>query len=103
MGFYIRCQSFDARLVNHIAIEFNDMWNKKRNDGKTKDIRSLPRPMAKLRIQANKIKQVLSANTDGPVFVDSLYDDMKYQSHIYRSLFEGMCDELFKRRLAGRG
>jgi len=90
-------QSFDARLVNHMAVEFNDMWNKKRNDGETKDIRSLPRPMAKLRIQANKIKQVLSANTDVPVFVDSLYDDMNYQSHISRSLFEGMCDDLLKR------
>jgi len=90
-------QTFDARLVNHMAMEFNDMWNKKRNDGEKKDIRSLPRPMAKLRIQANKIKQVLSANADVPVFVDSLYDDMNYQSHISRSLFEGMCDDLLKR------
>ena len=57
----------------------------------------------KLRIQANKIKQVLRDNTDDPVFVDSLYDDMNYQSHISRSLFKGMCDELFKRRLTGRG
>ena len=72
------------------------MWIKKRNDGETKDIRSLPRPMAKLRIQANTIKQVLSANTDGPVFVDSLYDEMNYQSHISRSLFEEMCNDLLK-------
>ena len=46
MGFYIIGQSFDVRLVNHIAMEFNDMWNKKRNDGETKDIRYLSRPMA---------------------------------------------------------
>ena len=39
-------QTFDARLVNHMAMEFNDMWNKKRNDRETKDIRSLSRTMA---------------------------------------------------------
>ena len=61
-----------------MALELNDMWNKKRNGGETKCIRSLPRSMAKLRIQANKIKQVMSANTDIPVFVDYLYDDMNY-------------------------
>merc|ERR1712238_170962 len=29
-------QTFDARLVNHMAMEFNDMWNKKKKKKKKK-------------------------------------------------------------------
>ena len=58
--------AFDARLVDHMADEFNEIWNKKRGT-EGKDIRTVsPRAMAKLRIQANKVKQVLSANNDIP-------------------------------------
>ena len=55
--------SFDARLVDFMAEEFNAVWNEKR--GTTdKDVRTVPRAMAKLMIQANKVKHVLSANSD---------------------------------------
>mmetsp|Transcript_30409 Transcript_30409/g.63681 ORF Transcript_30409/g.63681 Transcript_30409/m.63681 type:complete len:960 (-) Transcript_30409:54-2933(-) len=89
--------SFDARLVDYMAKEFNDVWNAKRNDGQIKDVREHPRPMAKLMIQANKIKHVLSANTDIPVFVDALYDDTNYQTHISRAKFEEICHDLLDR------
>lgn len=89
--------AFDARIVDFMADEFNEVWNKKRNDGEVKDIRKYPRPMAKLKIQATKIKQVLSANTDMPIFIDSLYDDTNYQSHLSRSKFEEMCHDLMLR------
>merc|ERR1740124_1067609 len=71
---------FDKRVIDHMADEFNAVWNKKRNDGVEKDVRDYPRPVSKLRIQANKIKHVLSANNDMPIFIDSLYDDTNYQS-----------------------
>lgn len=89
--------SFDSRIVSFMADEFNEIWNKKRNDGETKDVRNYPRPMSKLRIQANKIKHVLSANNDMPIFIDSLHDDTNYQSHMDRATFEQVCHDLILR------
>lgn len=89
-------KSFDARLVDFMADEFNVLWNKKY--GTTdKDVKTIPRAMAKLMIQANKVKHVLSANTDIPVFVDALHDDINYQTHISRAKFEEICHDLLER------
>lgn len=91
--------SFDARLVDFMAEEFNAIWNEKR--GTTdKDVRTVPRAMAKLMIQANKVKHVLSANADIPVFIDALTDDVNYQSHISRAKFEEICHDLLERAAA---
>jgi len=88
--------SFDARLVDYMAEEFNGIWNEKR--GTTdKDVRKFPRAMAKMMIQANKVKHVLSANTDIPVFIDALQDDVNYQTHISRAKFEEVCHDLLDR------
>lgn len=89
--------AFDARIVDHMADEFNEIWNKKRNDGQVKDVRNYPRSMSKLRIQANKVKHVLSANTDVPIFIDALHDDTHYQSHMSRATFEEICHDLLER------
>merc|ERR1712038_1148454 len=89
--------AFDARIVDFMADEFNEQWNKKRNDGETKDVRKYARPMAKLRIQANKVKHVLSANNDFPIFIDALYDDTNYKSHLSRAKFEEICHDLLER------
>jgi len=88
--------SFDARLVDYMADEFNVIWNEKRGT-EGKDVRAFPRAMAKLRIQANKVKHVLSANSDIPVFVDALHDDVNYQTHISRAKFEEICHDLLLR------
>ena len=88
--------SFDARLVDFMADEFNAVWNKAR--GSTdKDVRNFPKSMAKLMIQANKVKEVLSANSEIPVFIDALQDDINYQTHISRAKFEEMCHDLLVR------
>ena len=89
--------SFDARLVEYMANEFNGIWNAKRNDGQVKDVKTVPRAMAKLMIQANKVKHVLSANSDIPVFIDALHDDVNYQTHISRAKFEEICHDLLER------
>lgn len=86
--------AFDALIVDYMADQFNEVWNKKRNDGEIKDVRKYPRPMAKLRIQANKAKHVLSANNDVPIYIDALHDDTSYQSHLDRATFEDMCKDL---------
>ena len=88
--------SFDARLVEFMADEFNGIWNEKRKT-KDKDVRKFPRAMAKLMIQANKVKHVLSANSDIPVFIDALQDDVNYQTHISRAKFEEICHDLLDR------
>ena len=90
-------EAFDARLVDHMADEFNAIWDKKRGDGEKKDVRKFARPMAKLRIQANKAKHVLSANNDVPIYIDALHDDVSYQCHLTRAEFEEMCHDLLKR------
>ena len=88
--------TFDARLVDYMANEFNAVWNEKRGT-KDKDVRQFPKSMAKLMIQANKIKEILSANAEMPVFIDALQDDVNYQSHISRAKFEEICHDLLKR------
>mmetsp|Transcript_40066 Transcript_40066/g.96730 ORF Transcript_40066/g.96730 Transcript_40066/m.96730 type:complete len:923 (+) Transcript_40066:162-2930(+) len=90
--------AFDNRLVEYLADHFNAEWNKAR--GHTKDIRTIPRAMTKLRIQANKIKHVLSANMEIPVHMDSLHDDMSLSLHITRAKFEELCEDLMDRAVA---
>lgn len=92
-------EAFDARIVNFIADEFNALWDKKRNDGNKEDVRKYPRAMAKIRVQATKVKQVLSANTDMPIFIDALHDDVNYSSHMTRAKFEEICHDLLDRSI----
>jgi hypoxia up-regulated 1 len=92
--------AFDARIVDFMADEFNEVWDKKRGDGEKKDVRKYPRPMAKLRIMANKVKHVLSANSDFPIFIDSLHDDTNYHSHISRATFEEISHDLLEQSAA---
>ena len=87
--------SFDARLVNHLAEEFNA-----NPIMEGADVRTMPRAMAKLRIQANKVKHVLSANNEIPVFVDGLYKDTGLSTHVSRAKFEELTHDLLDRSVA---
>ncbi len=44
--------------------------------GKGKDLRDFNRPMTRLRIEANKIKEILSANNEYPVKTEQLHADV---------------------------
>mmetsp|Transcript_4451 Transcript_4451/g.8050 ORF Transcript_4451/g.8050 Transcript_4451/m.8050 type:complete len:743 (-) Transcript_4451:48-2276(-) len=90
--------AFDHRLVDYMADHFNREWRKAR--GHDKDIRDIPRAMTKIRLQANKVKHVLSANQEIPVHMDSLYDDMALSMHITRAQFEELCEDLMERAVA---
>lgn len=87
--------AFDNRLVEYMADHFNREWRHAR--GHEKDIRDVPRAMTKMRIQANKVKHVLSANQEIPIKIDSLYDDMTLSMLISRSQFEELCDDIIAR------
>lgn len=89
--------AFDAKIMDFMAEEFNQKWNAKRNDGVEKDVRKFPRPVSKMRILANKAKHVLSANTGFPLYIDSLYDDTTYSSHISREKFNEISKDLIEK------
>uniref|UniRef100_A0A7S2AJ41 Uncharacterized protein n=1 Tax=Octactis speculum TaxID=3111310 RepID=A0A7S2AJ41_9STRA len=80
---------FDLKLTNYFADEFN-----KKSGG---EIRDVPRAMAKLRAQATKSKQVLSANSEIPVKINSLHNDVDFTVHITRAKFEQLSQDLFAR------
>jgi hypoxia up-regulated 1 len=88
---------FDARIVDYMADKFNEEWNKKRGDGETKDVRVNQRAMTKLKIQANKVKHVLSANNDIPVFIEALHDDTNLKLTVTRAEFEQVVHDLMLR------
>lgn len=83
---------FDLRLAEHLATEFNAKL-----DGE--DVRTLARPMAKIRAQAKKTKTVLSANDQIPVVMQSLYKDLDFFTSMTRSQLEKLCADLFERAL----
>lgn len=90
--------AFDNRLVDYMADHFNREWRKA--GGHNKDVRENPRAMTKIRLQANKVKHVLSANQEIPVHLDALHDDMSLSMHITRPQFEELCDDLMERAVA---
>ncbi len=94
--------AFDHRLVEHMADLFNHHWHKttgsaKNADGTPKDVRTDTRAMTKLRLQASKVKHVLSANTEVPVFIESLHEDIPFSTHMTRHQLEDLCADLIKR------
>lgn len=90
--------AFDSRIVEYMADHFNREWRHAR--GHEKDIRDVPRAMTKIRLQANKIKHVLSANMEIPVHMDSLHDDMSLSLQFTREHLEELCGDLMDRAVA---
>lgn len=88
--------AWDHVLVEYLADEFNKLWRKASGDEK-KDIRSIQRPMTKLFLAANKAKQVLSANSEYPVQLDGLHDDVSLRLTLTRQLFDDLMQPLLDR------
>ena len=88
--------AFDHLLVEYLADQFNHAWAKT-GRGKDKDVRTIPRAMTKLRIQANKVKHVLSANTEIPVYMESVHDDVSLSTLITRTQLEELAAGLLER------
>ena len=88
--------NFDVKLAELMARRFNEVWGKKAS-GKGKDLRDFVRPMTRLRSEAVKVKEVLSANTEYPVKAEQLHDETDLVTKITRSDFEAECADLFAR------
>lgn len=88
--------TFDVRLADLLATRFNEVWNKKAS-GKGKDLKDFLRPMTRLRVEAVKIKEVLSANTEFPVKAEQLHADTDLNTKVTRLEFEKACEDLYPR------
>lgn len=81
---------FDACLANHFASVFE-----KQHPGK--DVRSKPRMMARILQQSQKVKEILSANTETFFVIESLIDDIDFRTKITRDEFHSLCGKIFDR------
>jgi hypoxia up-regulated 1 len=82
--------ALDHLIVEHLAEEFNRQWK----GGRVQDD---ARAMTKLRLQANRIKHVLSANTEIPIHMDALHDDHSLNTHMTRAKLEELAHSLVER------
>ncbi|RGB32887.1 Hsp70 protein [Rhizophagus diaphanus] len=86
-------QEFDIRLQRHFAEEFN-----KKFSGKLKSsIFTSERAMTRLYKEANRIKQILSANTDAIASLENLHEEHDFRLPITRRDLENMTADLRKR------
>ncbi|CAI2179762.1 6593_t:CDS:10 [Funneliformis geosporum] len=86
-------QEFDIRLQRYFAEEFD-----KKFSGKLKSsIFTSERAMTKLYKEANRVKQILSANTDAISSIENLHEDLDFRFPITRSKFEEITADLRKR------
>lgn len=83
-------QELDMLLVNHFA----DLFETKHGGS---DTRSNPRAVAKLKRQARRTKEILSANTEAPFIVEELHDGKDFRSSIKRQDFEDLAGDFFER------
>jgi hypoxia up-regulated 1 len=88
--------NFDLVIADMLADRFNELWNKKNaaSDAK-KSIKDYARPMTRLRLEANKIKEVLSANTEFHFKAEQLHADLDLATKITRQEFESSAESLF--------
>lgn len=80
----------DIKIADVMLKKFQEK-HPKLADGIAKNARAL----RKLLAQAQKTKAVLSANKNAPFIVESLFDDVDFQTSISRETFQEMCADMF--------
>ncbi len=81
--------AFAARLAKHFAKKFYEKTKK--------DIFTNPKSIVKIYKEADRIKNVLSANADHMAQIEGLMDDVDFKLKVTRKEFEEMCADLFER------
>eukprot|EP00189_Rhodosorus_marinus_P012438 CAMPEP_0184745930 /NCGR_PEP_ID=MMETSP0315-20130426/8557_1 /TAXON_ID=101924 /ORGANISM="Rhodosorus marinus, Strain UTEX LB 2760" /LENGTH=843 /DNA_ID=CAMNT_0027218305 /DNA_START=407 /DNA_END=2938 /DNA_ORIENTATION=+ len=84
-------RALDEILANYVAEKFDE--TREGNDS----VKKIPRVMARLRKEVQRLREVLSANTEAVFNVGSLYDDQDFRLQISRSEFESLAGHLFAR------
>ncbi|CAG8494865.1 11263_t:CDS:2 [Acaulospora colombiana] len=82
-------RNFDEVLVNHFVEVFKEKYKI--------DIRSNPRALFRLRTGVEKLKKVLSANTQAPLNVESIMNDIDVSAIISRQEFEELSQHILNR------
>ncbi|CAJ0746926.1 9999_t:CDS:2, partial [Entrophospora sp. SA101] len=83
-------QEFDFRLQKHFATKFDDL-----HSGRLKEsIFKSDRAMTKLFKEANRVKQILSANTETIASIENLHEEKDFRITISRKEFEAITDDL---------
>ncbi|CAG8539513.1 9442_t:CDS:10 [Ambispora leptoticha] len=86
-------QEFDLRLQKHLANEFDKL-----HKGKVKNsIFTSERAMVKLLKEANRVKQILSANTETLASIENLHEEFDFRLPVTRKELESLSDDLLKR------
>lgn len=67
--------TFSFRMQQLLADRFNE-------EHPDMDIRASPRGMAKLRLNGAKVKEILSANEEFPLYIESLLPDIDFRSKV---------------------
>lgn len=88
-------RAFDEVILSKMADDFDAQ----RGAGAT-PARELPRVMMRLRKEAQRIREILSANTETVAAVPSLYDDVDFRTSVTRSDFEEGAAEAFTRAVS---
>ena len=82
-------EDFDARMVEHCAIEFQKKLKC--------DLRGSVRAMRRLQTACEHAKRVLSSSQSTTIELDSLFEGHDFSLAITRAKFENLCDDLFKK------
>jgi heat shock protein 4 len=82
-------RNFDRALVEHFAKEFKDKFRV--------DVKTNMKALMRLEIACEKLKKILSANSQAPISVESLMDDVDCKGMMSREQFEKLCAPLFER------
>ena len=81
-------EDFDTRLVNHFIEDFKRKHKK--------DMSGSARAVRRLRTACERAKRTLSSVAQATIEIDSLFDNVDFQSNITRARFEEMCGDLFR-------
>lgn len=82
-------EDFDARLLEHFALEFKRKHKK--------DLTGNARALRRLRTACERAKRTLSSTTQTTIEIDSLYEGIDFFTTITRARFEEMNTDLFRK------
>lgn len=85
-------RSFDAVILGQLADDFDNQ-----RGADATPTRELPRVMMRLRKEAQRVREILSANTETMAAVPSLHDDIDFKSVVTRVAFEKGAGDSFAR------
>lgn len=82
-------RNFDRALADHFANVFKQKYKI--------DVKSNMKSWIRLETACEKVKKILSANSQAPLSIDSLLDDVDVSAMVTRDDFEKFCAPLFER------